>query len=135
MLSLHPSDVSELSHKPLMILSCLSSIEIFNFSTNNHHFIWRGSPCFYFNSTKKPARRSVNAIMLRIPVANWSSYDYTVHDPCRWCQESCFIVTLPSIICPFRIQLESVTSRAFRVMAVLPTICYQVILTVKPIFQ
>jgi hypothetical protein len=44
------------SHKPLMIMSCLFSIEILNFSTaNNKPFFGRGRPSFYFNS-KKPAQ-------------------------------------------------------------------------------
>jgi hypothetical protein len=51
--------------------------------------------------------------------ANWSSQDYSSQS-CRWCSETCFIVALPSIICSFRIRLESLTSRAFRVMQCLP---------------
>jgi hypothetical protein len=41
---------------------------------------------------------------------------------CRWCQESCLIMALPYIICPFRIRLETATSRTFHVMQCLPIV-------------
>jgi hypothetical protein len=62
MLGLHPSMwlewVPSPSHQSPMIMSCLFSIEILNFSTaNNEPFLWRGRPSFYFNSGYKTCHK------------------------------------------------------------------------------
>jgi hypothetical protein len=125
--------LSRPSHKPLMILSCLSSIEILNFSTaNNHHFYGVVGLPFISIQRSWPDDQWMPS-MLRIPGTNWSSYDYTciVHDPAAgvknhvlsWrCHPSYYV----------RFGLDS--SRWRHAHSVPPTICYWVIPTVKPVF-